>query len=62
MISTNILKIKIIVAQILDLMIYELLNLMSRCLKEEVHFETCPTSSILTGAQPLNVFYHAICR
>ena len=33
-----------------------------RCLQEGVHFETCPTSSILTGAQPLNIFYHAICR
>jgi len=36
--------------------------LYARCLKERVHFETCPTSSILTGAQPLNIFYHAICR
>jgi len=37
-------------------------SLYSRCLRERVHFETCPTSSILTGAQPLEVFYHAVCR
>ena len=37
-------------------------NLYARCLRDKVHFETCPTSSILTGAQPLNFFYHAVCR
>ena len=37
-------------------------NLYARCLRDKVHFETCPTSSILTGAQPLNYFYHAVCR
>lgn len=37
-------------------------QLYARCLEERVHFETCPTSSILTGAQPLGVFYHAVCR
>ena len=36
--------------------------LYARCLKERVHFETCPTSSILTGAQPTDVFYHATVR
>eukprot|EP00088_Acartia_fossae_P062146 TRINITY_DN7486_c0_g1_i1.p1 TRINITY_DN7486_c0_g1~~TRINITY_DN7486_c0_g1_i1.p1 ORF type:complete len:364 (-),score=82.82 TRINITY_DN7486_c0_g1_i1:340-1431(-) len=34
-------------------------KLYERCLKEGVHFETCPTSSILTGAQPTDIFYHA---
>ena len=37
-------------------------ELYQRCLSDRVHFETCPTSSILTGAQPLSFFYHAICR
>ena len=37
-------------------------NLYARCLRDKVHFETCPTSSILTGAQPLSFFYHAVCR
>jgi len=37
-------------------------DLYSKCLQDRVHFETCPTSSILTGAQPLSIFYHAICR
>ena len=32
-----------------------------RC-REQVHFETCPTSSILTGAQPLEYFYHAVAK
>ena len=36
--------------------------LYARCLRDKVHFEVCPTSSILTGAQPLNYFYHAVCR
>jgi adenosine deaminase len=27
-----------------------------------VHFETCPTSSILTWAQPLPFFSHVVCR
>lgn len=36
--------------------------LYARCLKQRVHFETCPTSSILTGAQPTDVFYHATVR
>jgi len=37
-------------------------SLYARCLKEQVHFEVCPTSSLLTGAQPLSIFYHAVCR
>lgn len=37
-------------------------KLYARCLRDQVHFETCPTSSILTGAQPLSIFYHAVCR
>ena len=37
-------------------------ELYARCLREKVHFETCPTSSLLTGAQPLTFFYHAVCR
>jgi len=37
-------------------------ELYTSCLENKVHFETCPTSSILTGAQPLQIFYHAICR
>jgi len=37
-------------------------SLYARCLRDGVHFETCPTSSVLTGAQPLSYFYHAICR
>eukprot|EP00090_Calanus_glacialis_P045899 TRINITY_DN8773_c0_g1_i1.p1 TRINITY_DN8773_c0_g1~~TRINITY_DN8773_c0_g1_i1.p1 ORF type:complete len:394 (-),score=134.85 TRINITY_DN8773_c0_g1_i1:335-1516(-) len=37
-------------------------ELYAKCLKDQVHFETCPTSSILTGAQPLSFFYHAVCR
>jgi len=37
-------------------------ELYAKCLKDRVHFETCPTSSILTGAQPLSFFYHAVCR
>jgi adenosine deaminase len=37
-------------------------TLYARCLKDRVHFETCPTSSILTGAQPTDVFYHATVR
>jgi len=36
--------------------------LYTKCLQDQVHFETCPTSSILTGAQPLGFFYHAVCR
>ena len=28
-------------------------ELYAKCLKDRVHFETCPTSSILTGVQPL---------
>lgn len=36
--------------------------LYQRCLKNRVHFETCPTSSILTGAQPTDIFYHATVR
>ena len=31
-------------------------------LQDRVHFETCPTSSILTGAQPTDIFYHATVR
>lgn len=37
-------------------------ELYQRCLRDKVHFEVCPTSSILTGAQPLSYFYHAVCR
>ena len=37
-------------------------QLYARCLRDRVHFETCPTSSLLTGAQPLSFFYHAVCR
>jgi len=37
-------------------------DLYARCLREKVHFETCPTSSILTGAVPLNTFYHPIVK
>ena len=37
-------------------------ELYARCLRDRVHFETCPTSSLLTGAQPLSFFYHAVCR
>jgi len=37
-------------------------ELYAKCLEDRVHFETCPTSSILTGAQPLSFFYHAVCR
>jgi len=37
-------------------------KLYQQCLKDRVHFETCPTSSILTGAQPTDVFYHATVR
>ena len=37
-------------------------ELYQRCLRDRVHFETCPTSSVLTGAQPLSFFYHAIAR
>jgi len=37
-------------------------DLYAKCLEDQVHFETCPTSSILTGAQPLSFFYHAVCR
>jgi len=37
-------------------------ELYARCLRERVHFEVCPTSSLLTGAQPLSYFYHAVCR
>jgi len=37
-------------------------QLYQRCLREQVHFETCPTSSILTGAQPLEYFYHAVAK
>jgi len=37
-------------------------SLYARCLQDRVHFETCPTSSIMTGAQPLSIFYHAVCR
>merc|ERR1712127_295461 len=37
-------------------------GLYARCLADRVHFETCPTSSILTGAQPLSQFYHAVAR
>jgi len=37
-------------------------ELYARCLRERVHFEVCPTSSLLTGAQPLSFFYHAVCR
>lgn len=31
-----------------------------QCLADQVHFETCPTSSILTGSQPPSVFRHAV--
>ena len=37
-------------------------KLYQRCLRDKVHFEVCPTSSLLTGAQPLGYFYHAVCR
>jgi len=37
-------------------------ELYARCLRDKVHFEVCPTSSLLTGAQPLGYFYHAVCR
>jgi len=37
-------------------------ELYQRCLRDKVHFEVCPTSSLLTGAQPLGYFYHAVCR
>ena len=37
-------------------------ELYQRCLRDRVHFEVCPTSSILTGAQPLSYYYHAVCR
>ncbi|XP_023335547.1 adenosine deaminase [Eurytemora carolleeae] len=37
-------------------------TLYQKCLKDRVHFETCPTSSILTGAQPTDIFYHATVR
>jgi len=37
-------------------------DLYARCLREKVHFETCPTSSLLTGAVPLNTFYHPIVK
>ena len=37
-------------------------ELYAKCLEERVHFETCPTSSILTGGQSLDLFYHAVCR
>ena len=37
-------------------------ELYQRCLRDKVHFEVCPTSSLLTGAQPLSYFYHAVCR
>jgi len=37
-------------------------ELYQKCLKARVHFETCPTSSILTGAQPTDIFYHAILK
>jgi len=37
-------------------------ELYQRCLRDKIHFEVCPTSSILTGAQPLSYFYHAVCR
>jgi len=36
--------------------------LYAKCLEDQVHFEVCPTSSILTGAQPLSFFYHALVR
>jgi len=36
--------------------------LYAQCLADGVHFEACPTSSLLTGAQPLSTFYHAVCR
>jgi adenosine deaminase len=32
-----------------------------RCLKDRVHFETCPNSSILTGSVPIgDVYNHPI--
>merc|ERR1719370_1479088 len=34
----------------------------AKCVKDNVHFEVCPTSSLLTGAQPLSFFYHAVAR
>jgi adenosine deaminase len=37
-------------------------ELYEKCLKDKVHFETCPTSSILTGAQPTDIFYHAVVK
>jgi len=37
-------------------------KLYQKCLKDRVHFETCPTSSILTGAQSTDIFYHATLR
>jgi len=37
-------------------------ELYAKCLKDNVHFEVCPTSSLLTGAQPLSFFYHAVAR
>jgi len=36
--------------------------LYQQCLQDQVHFEVCPTSSILTGAQPLSIFYHAVAK
>jgi len=37
-------------------------KLYAKCLKDQVHFETCPTSSILTSSQPCSTFYHAALR
>jgi len=37
-------------------------KLYQKCLKDSVHFETCPTSSLLTSAQPTSIFYHATLR
>ena len=37
-------------------------RLYERCRREGVHFETCPTSSLLTAAVPLSTFYHPVVR
>ncbi len=38
-------------------------DLYNRCLKDRVHFETCPNSSLLTGSVPVgDIYSHSIVR